>query len=147
MNNKAVIFLGKPRRKQKRLNEMEKKAVQIEYAECRNYSAVARKYGVDDKTVKRIIEHDPDFQKKIAEKRKQQEIAILDYMDTKKSVVCDIIDQYLNEFQNPQKIEKAQLHQIATTMGILIDKFTMSDKPKEEVHPFIKELFERVNRG
>ena len=45
-------------------------------------------------------------------------------MDTKKDAVCELIDLYLGELVSPAKTEKATLAQIATALGIVIDKFT-----------------------
>ena len=45
-------------------------------------------------------------------------------MDSKKDAVCELIDLYLDELASPAKTEKATLAQIATALGIVIDKFT-----------------------
>lgn len=129
-----------------RLTENEKKQIQIDYAEIGSYLAVAKKYGISDKRVKRIVEQDKEFQEKIKKKQEENAKDILGYMDTKKDVVCNIIGKYLIALQDDEKIAKAAPHQLTTALGTLIDKFTMNDKPKEEVHPFIKELLERTKK-
>ena len=45
-------------------------------------------------------------------------------MERQKSGVCEILDICLNELKYPEKYAKAPPEQIATTMAILIDKYT-----------------------
>ncbi|MCX4257749.1 MAG: hypothetical protein OSJ54_12605, partial [Oscillospiraceae bacterium] len=60
----------------------------------------------------------------IAIKKEQNTAEILEYMERQKSGVCEILDICLNELKNPEKYAKAPPQQIATTMAILIDKYT-----------------------
>ena len=50
--------------------------------------------------------------------------AILEYMESQRDDVCDFLCLAMEQLKNPEKLEKAQLQQIATTMAIVIDKYT-----------------------
>ena len=48
-------------------------------------------------------------------------------METKKDVVCEIIDGCLNEMTDADRLSTASLKELATVMGIVIDKFTKTE--------------------
>lgn len=45
-------------------------------------------------------------------------------MERQSDDVCKVLGLYLGELKNPEKIKSAGLREIATTMAILIDKYT-----------------------
>ncbi len=117
----------------RRLTDKERKQIIADYIECENYSAVGKKHGVSRTTVKNIVDSDSESCKKLHEKKAENTADILAYMDSKKDVVCDILEIYLNALADPQRLDKATLPQITTSMGILIDKFaTVGDRNKKE---------------
>lgn len=85
---------------------------------------MAKINGVSKDTVKRTVQNCDNFAQKAQQKKEENTADILDYMERQKSDVCQILDRYLEELQNPDKIEAAGLREIATTMAILIDKYT-----------------------
>lgn len=86
--------------------------------------------GVTEACVRKIVKSkDADAQKcsKAFEHKNEQSTAdILEYMEKRKAIVCDIMDKYLDELQNSDKIAKATVSQLTTALGTLIDKFTMA---------------------
>lgn len=111
-----------------RLTDKQKKRIIADYAEMGSYNSVAKKHGVADGTVRRIILSNPEFTKKVEQKKAENSADILEYMDTKKDVVCAIIGDYLEALRDKEKIQKATTVQLSTTLGTLIDKFTMVSK-------------------
>lgn len=53
----------------KHLTDREKKKIIADYAECGNYSQVARKHKVSFDTVKRVVISDPETVKKAEQKK------------------------------------------------------------------------------
>lgn len=104
-------------------DELKKKIV-ADYVDCENYSAVAKKYKLSRTTVTNIVKSDTETGEKLQEKKEQNSKDVLEYMDGKKEAVCELIDVYLRELISPDKLDKATLSQIATALGIVIDKFT-----------------------
>lgn len=133
----------------KKLTDRQRKAIIAEYTQCGSYNATAKKYGISDKTVKRIIADTPDFAR-IAEHKKQQNTAdVLAYMETQKNIVCSIIGKGLAVLNDDEKLARATPAQITTALGTLIDKFTsvsnINDSKSDD--PLSKSLEELARKG
>lgn len=61
---------------------------------------------------------------KFTQKKEQNTLDMLAYMDSRKEQAQSVIDDYLKALANPAKIEAAKLSEIATALGIVVDKFT-----------------------
>lgn len=117
-----------------RYTDIQKSKIIADYVELQSYNAAAKLNGTTHKTVKRIIEQSPEATRLLQLKKKQNEIAILEYMDSKKNVVCEIIDKGLTVLNNQDKLEEASPAQITTAIGTLIDKFTAGERIKANVY-------------
>lgn len=63
-----------------------------------------------------------------ANKKKEQNTAdIIAYMDGQKNDVCTVLGLCIKLLKNPDIYAKASPQQIATTMAILIDKYTANN--------------------
>lgn len=128
-----------------RLTDKQKKEIIADYVESGSYRATAKKFGVSDNTVKKICNENAQIAQKCAEKREQNTADILDYMESRKEKAKDVLDAYIEALKKPEKIEAAKLSEIATAMGIVIDKFINNpmkhqlDKQKLEIE---KQRFE-----
>lgn len=118
------------------LTDKQKKKIIADFVECGNYSQVARKHKVSFDTVKRVVTRDSETVKKVEEKKEQNTADILAFMDGKKQDVCDIISLYLKYLQDPNKLDRASVQSIATSLGIIIDKFTRDAEKKPETGIF-----------
>ena len=107
-----------------RLTDRQKKKIIADYIQLESYNAVGRMNDVSHQTVKRIVTQNPETDKKLQQKKEENTADILEYMERQKSGVCEILDICLNELKNPDKYAKVPPQQIATTMAILIDKYT-----------------------
>lgn len=106
-----------------RITDKQKKKIIADYVQFGSYNAVAKINGVSKDTVKRIIQNCDDFAQKAQQKKEENTADVLAYMERQRGEVCKMLDLYLDELKNPQKIEAAGLREIATTMAILIDKY------------------------
>ena len=106
------------------LTDRQKKKIIADYVQLGSYNAAAKINGISPNTVKNLVKGNADIAKKCELKKEQNTAEILDYMDRQKSGVCAILDICLNELKNPEKYAKVPPQQIATTMAILIDKYT-----------------------
>lgn len=114
-----------------RLTDQQKKILIAEYVECGSYNAVAKKYGIADTTVRRAVMSDANAKKKAEQKKEQNTMDMLAFMESRKQKTQDIIDQLLDAM--PERIRKASLMQVTTAYGILVDKSTMlGDNQKQE---------------
>lgn len=107
-----------------RLTDKQRRQIVADYAETKNYTAVAEKYGIARNTVKAIVNANPETAKICRDKKEANTNDILAHMDSKKDTVNEIIDKALDVLNDQQKLAKTSPMQIATMLGIVIDKFT-----------------------
>ena len=134
----------------RQLTDFERKQIVADYVELGSYFATAKRHGIADTTVKRIVAADSEMLKNAERKKEQDAADILAYMDGKKEAVKKIIDLYLEALLDEEKIAKASPSQLTTAMGTLIDKFTAAHVAApigEEVDdPLTKALMEEAER-
>lgn len=111
-----------------RLTDKQKKKIIADYVECGSYNAVAKKYGVADSTVKRIVKADPEMQRNAEHKKQENAAEILKHMEGKQRDVCEIIDLYLDRLKRLDMFIDLKPNQLTTALGTLIDKFAPGDK-------------------
>ncbi len=122
-----------------RLTDKQKKEIIADYVESGSYRATAKKFGVSAMTVRAVCTDNPETLQKCTQKREQNTAEILDYMESRKEKAKDVLDAYIEALKKPEKIEAAKLSEIATAMGIVIDKFINNpmkhqlDKQKLEI--------------
>lgn len=107
-----------------RLTDKQKKKIIADYIESGSYNATARKFGISESTVRRLCKREPEIMKKAEQKKDQNTLDMLAFMDSRKEQAQGVIDDYLKALANPAKIEAAKLSEIATALGIVVDKFT-----------------------
>lgn len=107
-----------------RLTDKQKKKIIADYMESGSYRATAKLNKVSATTVKNVVLDDTESVQKCAQKKEQNTLDMLAYMDSRKEQAQDVIDGYLKALANPEKIEAAKLSEIATALGIVVDKFT-----------------------
>lgn len=107
-----------------KLTDIMKKKIIADYIDSGNYSQVAKKYGVSRTTVAKVVKSDSESCEKLQQKKDENTKDVLDYMQAKSGAVCELIDLYLKALISPEKMQKASVQQIATALGIVIDKFT-----------------------
>ena len=113
-----------------RLNDKKRKQVVAFYIETGNFSATARHFGLSANGVKKIVNSDTESAEKFTLKKEENTASVLAHMDNKKKDVCTLIDILLAAINNPEKIAATPINLIATTMGILIDKYTVNESGK-----------------
>lgn len=120
----------------KHLTDRQKKKIIADYVELGSYNAVAKKHKLSATTVKNTVLKDKKSVEKCEQKKEQNTADILAFMDGKKKDVCDIIDLYLEYLRDSKKLERASVQSIATSLGIIIDKFTQGADKKPDTSLF-----------
>lgn len=129
----------------KHFTDREKKQIIADYIECGNYSQVARDHNCSRTAVSKIVAADSESSQKLQDKKDQNTIDILSHMEKRKDAVCCLIDLYLDALMDEDKIAKAQLQQVATTLAIIIDKFT--DKAGDTDDGIMEQLIKGLKRN
>ena len=107
-----------------RLTDKQKKKIIADYVQLGSYNATAKVNGVSLNTVKKIVQGNADIAEMCNQKKEQNTADILDYMENQRDDVCKVLGICLSELKKVERYEKTPPQQIATTMAILIDKYT-----------------------
>ena len=126
-----------------RLTDKQKKKIVADYLELGSYNAVAKKNGVSNHTVKRIVLETPEISKKVQQKKEQNTADILSHMESQKDEVIKVLDEYLAAMRDPAKIKRAGVVQLATALGIVIDKYTMTAKNEQALQK-LDEIMDKI---
>lgn len=127
----------------KHIDDRTRKRIVADYIECGNYSAVARKYKCSVDSVRRYVAKNKDVARKAKEKKEQNTADMLAYMDGKKQDAMKFIDLALEEMMKPEKLKKSSVQSLATSLGIIVDKFTptaQTDKSLEKLDEVLKKI-------
>lgn len=124
----------------KHLTGKQKKQIIADYATLGNYSEVARKHNVSRTTVKNVVMADTESFEKFHQKKEQNTADILKFMENQKENVCNIISLYLSALQDSKRLDRASVQSIATSLGIVIDKFTGTATELEKLKAEIAKL-------
>lgn len=133
-----------------RLTDKQKKKIIADYVQLGSYNAVSKINGVSATTVKNIVLKSADIVKKCEQKKEENTADILDYMEGQRDDVCKVLGICMSELKKAERYEKTPTQQIATTMAILIDKYTEfgggpNDESEEDgLSRSLRELGERL---
>lgn len=106
------------------LTDKQKKKIIADYVQLGSYNATAKMNGVSLNTVKNIVKGNADVAQKCKQKKEQNTADIISYMESQRNDVCTVLGICLAALKNPDKYAKSTPREIATTMAILIDKYT-----------------------
>lgn len=106
------------------------KKIIARYAECQNYSQVASEFHVSETTIRRHVKGDSETAKKVAQKKEQNTLDMLQYMDTQKESIQKLLTNIVNALDDPEKLKRANVRDLATAYGIIYDKI-MQSVPKD----------------
>ena len=120
-----------------RLTDRQKKKIVADYLELGSYNAVAKIHGVSRQTVKNIVTSDTEIGHKLQQKKAENTADILAYMESKRGLVCEILEKGLSVLNDEEKLREATPAQITTALGTLIDKWaavsgSAADEIKED---------------
>lgn len=113
-----------------KLTDKQKKKIVAESVNGSSMTALAKKYGVSTTTIHRVVHGDEKLKEKVEQKKAENTVSILAFMDSKKNDVCGLIDKLLAAMADDEKLANATVNQLATAMGIVIDKYTANEAIK-----------------
>lgn len=128
-----------------RLTDRQKKMIIADRANEMSIRKLAEKYHVTTTTIQRVLKNNTELAQMVTQKKQQNTADMIEYMNSRKEQAKGIIDEYLKQLKDPEKIDKATLLQIATAMGIVIDKFMDNTKSSEDTGSVV--IVNNIPRG
>lgn len=110
-----------------KLTDKQRKKIIAESVNGSSIRALAAKYQVSTTTIQRVLKSDAELTQKVAQKKAENTASVLAFMDSKKNDVCGLIDKFLSAMGDDEKLAAATVNQLATAMGIVIDKYTANE--------------------
>ena len=110
-----------------KLTDKQRKKIIAESVNGSSIRALAAKYKVSTTTIQRVLKSDAELTQKAAQKKAENTASVLAFMDSKKNDVCGLIDKFLSAMGDDEKLAAATVNQLATAMGIVIDKYTANE--------------------
>ena len=118
---------------QRKLTDRQKKQMIVDRAEGMTFESIANKYGVSTTTAQRVIKGDPETAKKVQEKKDENTLDMLQYMESQKYSIQKLLTAIVEALNDPTKLARANVRDLATAYGIIYDKITASaPKTNEE---------------
>lgn len=118
-----------------KLTDRQRKHLIADRANGMSLSKLAAKYNVSVWAVRQTLEKNPEAAEKCRQKKEQNTLDMLAYMDARKSVAQDLVDAILTDMADPERRAAASFRELATALGILVDKFTATAPKKENEEP------------
>ena len=131
----------------KHLTDRQKKEIISDRAGNMSIRQLSQKYKVSTTTIQRVIKGNPEVTQIVTQKKEENTADILQFMEEQKGNVCDIIELYLEALQAPDRLKRASVQSIATSLGIIIDKFVGASADAEERRLRIAALKEKTGEG
>ena len=117
-----------------RLTDKQKKKIVADYLETQSVNAAAQRNNVSWDTARKVLNELGDIEQKLEEKKNENTADILAYMESKRGIVCQIIEKGLAALNDPEKLADASPAQITTALGTLIDKWaTVTGGPADKM--------------
>jgi len=114
-----------------RLTDKQKKKIVADYVQLGSYNAVSKIHGVSATTVKNVVLKSADIVEKCEQKKEKNTADIIAYMESQRNDVCEVLKNGLEALKASNAFEKSSPREIATTMAILIDKYSGVKKDME----------------
>lgn len=123
-----------------RLTDKQRKKIIADYAAGMSQRKIAEKYKTSPTTVARIIKQDPETVRIVAQKKEENTRAVLDCLERQGKRVQSIIDKVLRVLDDEEKLAGTGVQQLATALGIIIDKFTGTPVEVERLRAEVEKL-------
>lgn len=131
-----------------KLTDKQKKQIIADRIEGMSLRALAAKYGVSTYAVRCAIKSDAEITQKITQKKKQNTLDMLAFMDSRKCKAQDLVDRILLTLNDQEKLQTASVRDLATALGIIVDKFTQAT-PQEnaKANTLLEEIKQGIEEG
>lgn len=106
-----------------KLSARQKKKIIADFVSGKSKTTIAEEYGVSRTTIRRVLEADPTTSEKVRRKKEQDTLDMLAYMDGQKGYAQEVLRNIIEALNDPEKLKRANVRDLSTAYGIIIDKF------------------------
>ena len=110
----------------KKLTDRQKKQMIVDRTEGMTFRDIGKKYGVSDTSVRRVCNSNPEMSRMVADKKEQNTLDMLAYMEGQKPKIQSLLANIVEALNDPEKLKRANVRDLATAYGIIYDKITAS---------------------
>ena len=137
-----------------KLNDKQKKRIVADYYENQNFSLTARNNGVSLDTVRKLVMKDENYVQKLAQKKEENTLSTLDYMQTQHETKKRILDKILKGIEiKAEDVDMfTNIKDLATAYGIILDKelklleLRRNNSNNEDLNK-VRELLSKIEDG
>lgn len=106
-----------------KISDKTRNAVLNDYFLCNDLNFIAEKNGISLKAVEKIVEGNE---------------SVAHYIRNKNPEICKIIDMYINELANEERIKSAPLNQLVSALSAFMDKFVKASEKRSDSGQILK---------
>lgn len=110
--------------KGKKLSDLERKKIVADSASGLSNVDVAKMNNVSEGTVRNVLKSSAEFARLYEQKKEENTRDVVQQLYDRSNKVLQIVENGLESLLDPEKFNRASAQSIATTIGILIDKYT-----------------------
>lgn len=115
------------------MDSKKKEKIVADYILTESVTAAAKANGVAWATAKRAIDEAEGLEARLRQERAQTAESIAEYMNSKREIICSILDKGLTALNSAEKMDAATPSQITTAMRQLIDMYGLvAERDKEQ---------------
>jgi IS30 family transposase len=115
----------------RKLTDKVKKKIMADHLLGVSGRQIAIRYGLSATTVSRVLRGDPAATKRLSEAQEQNTLEMIAYMSEQKGRAQKLMSAIIDAIDDPDKLARANVRDLATAYGIIADKF-ISVGPKND---------------
>ena len=106
-----------------KLSDKQKKQIIADRVGGLSLRKIASKYHVSEPTIRRVLKNNPEVTQRVADKKEQNPLDMLEFLNLQKGQAQETVKNILEAINDPEKLARTNPRDLATALGIIIDKF------------------------
>ena len=106
-----------------KLSDKQKKQIIADRVGGLSLRKIASKYHVSEPTIRRVLKKNPEVTQRVADKKEQNTLDMLEFLNLQKGQAQETVKNILEAINDPDKLARTNPRDLATALGIIIDKF------------------------
>lgn len=125
-----------------KLSDSEKKTIIALRADGVSTREIAQRVGRSQSSVMKVIHECGDLVRMCEDKKQENTRSMLDYLESQNEAVQKLLGKIIEAMGDPQKLARANVRDLATAYGILVDKHTAQAQQTANDNELLQSLIE-----